>query len=95
MPDDTGGRLSLGALKLENIPRWVIAVAALAVVAVGAWLTVGPTQHPGPFKWWYGARLDSCTVEVWRQWPDGCQHKQNFDTCHGVWLGLTWTNCVH
>lgn len=193
MPDDKSGRLALGSLQIDNVPRWVIALVAMLAAGVAGWLVVGqPTQqlvtqkeanaalqeavqeyglhmaetpetqailmndargrmtaqkyadgcvvivragrgtprsklildlarddhaassglglqlvapleaagrclnpHPGEFKTWYGAR-NGCWVQVWRAWPDGCQHYQNFDACHGAWdAPVIWTSCVH
>lgn len=57
--------------------------------------------HPGEFRTWYGRR-SGCRVEVWREWPDGCQHVQMLDTCSGAWDShpdgsprVRWARCVH
>jgi len=57
--------------------------------------------HPGQFRWWYGER-HGAWVEVWRQWPEGCQHVQMFNPQAGVWdsnpdgsARVRWTCCVH
>lgn len=57
--------------------------------------------HGGPFNWWNGEQR-GCWLQVWRRWPDGCQHYQWFNTCTGYWDSLPngspqvyWTNCVH
>lgn len=57
--------------------------------------------HQGPFNTWYGAR-DGCWIQVWRQWPDGCTHRQMLNTCQGYWDSnpdgsprVTWTACRH
>jgi hypothetical protein len=58
--------------------------------------------HGGPFTWRYGARVDRCRVEVWRDFVDGCQHTQLLDTCTGTWQtepdgtpAVRWTICRH
>lgn len=58
--------------------------------------------HPGPFQSRYGQRHDQCWVEVWRSWPDGCQHVQMFNTCGSFWAtnpdgtpNIRWTHCRH
>lgn len=60
------------------------------------------TPHPGVFQWWYGAKRDACWLEVWRVWPDGCQHVQLFNVCANSWAThpdgspqVLWTRCVH
>jgi hypothetical protein len=57
--------------------------------------------HPGPFRTWYGEKR-GCIVDVWREWPDGCQHSQQMDSCSGAWDShpdgsprVRWTRCVH
>lgn len=57
--------------------------------------------HPGQFKWWYGARRGDW-VEVWRQWPEGCQHVQMLHPPSGTWESnqdgtprVRWLCCVH
>ena len=57
--------------------------------------------HPGQFKWWYGQQRGEW-VEVWRQWPEGCQHVQMFQPRAGIWdsnpdgsARVRWTCCVH
>lgn len=58
--------------------------------------------HPGGnFKWWYGHQ-NGAWVEVWRQWPDGCQHVQMFNAQNRYWdsnpdgsARVRWTCCVH
>jgi len=57
--------------------------------------------HPGDFKSW-NEQVDSCTVKVWRRWPDGCLHYQGYNTCTGAWDNkpdgtpkVSWTCCVH
>ena len=58
--------------------------------------------HPGQFRWWHGQHRDPCWVEVWRQWPDGCQHMQLFNACASLWdsnhdgsARVRWTHCNH
>lgn len=58
-------------------------------------------SHPGQFQTWNGDR-NGCWVQVWRRWPDGCQHYQWFNSCNGYWDNqpngapkVSWTNCVH
>jgi hypothetical protein len=57
--------------------------------------------HPGPFAWRYGQQ-QGCWIEVWRAWPDGCQHVQMFNVCSQTWDSnpngtprVRWTNCNH
>jgi hypothetical protein len=57
--------------------------------------------HPGAFRWWYGERRGEW-VEVWRAWPEGCQHVQMFHPRTGSWdsnpdgtARVRWTCCVH
>lgn len=57
--------------------------------------------HPGDFKWWYGERRGDW-VQVWRRWPEGCQHYQMFHPRSGTWDSnpdgtpkVFWTCCVH
>lgn len=51
--------------------------------------------HPGQFRWWRGAK-NGCAVDIWREWPDGCQHVQTIDACHeGVAGPVRWTRCMH
>ena len=57
--------------------------------------------HPGRFNTWYGERR-GCWIDVWRQWPDGCQHVQGFNSCSNYWDSnqdgsprVRWTNCRH
>lgn len=57
--------------------------------------------HPGPFQTTYGRR-DGCWIEVWRRWPDQCEHVQMFNACNGMWDSerngaprVRWTNCRH
>jgi hypothetical protein len=57
--------------------------------------------HPGTFSWRYG-RQQGAWVEVWRTWPEGCQHVQMFNPQAGLWdtnpdgtPRVRWTCCVH
>jgi|GEM_PF-2913766 len=57
--------------------------------------------HPGEFRWWNGQQ-NGCWIQVWRSWPDGCQHYQWFNSCNGYWDSypngaprVYWTCCVH
>jgi hypothetical protein len=57
--------------------------------------------HPGEFRWWNGQQ-NGCWIQVFRAWPDGCQHYQWFNSCNGYWDSLPngapqvyWTNCNH
>ncbi len=57
--------------------------------------------HPGEFRWWYGQQRNGW-VEVWRQWPEGCQHVQLFHPRSGSWESnpdgsakVRWVCCVH
>lgn len=58
--------------------------------------------HPGAFKWWYGQMRQDGWVQVFRQWPEGCQHFQMFHAPTGTWAtnrdgspAVTWICCVH
>ena len=57
--------------------------------------------HPGQFRFWYGQQ-NGCWIQVWRGWPEGCQHYQWFNSCNGAWdvypngaPHVYWTCCVH
>jgi len=57
--------------------------------------------HPGQFKYWNGQQ-NGCWIQVWRAWPDGCQHFQWFNSCNNYWDSypngaprVNWTCCVH
>ena len=57
--------------------------------------------HPGQFQTWNGEKK-GCWIQVWRRWPDGCQHYQWFNTCNGYRDSqesgaprVSWTNCIH
>lgn len=50
--------------------------------------------HPGEFRT-STVPIANCLVRVARQWPDGCAHWQDFDTCRGVWGAVNWTQCNH
>jgi len=57
--------------------------------------------HPGQFQWWYGQKNGEW-VEVWRKWPEGCQHVQMFNPTRGIWdtnpdgtARVRWTCCTH
>lgn len=60
--------------------------------------------HPGQFQTTYGRRdsNDPCWIEVWRRWPDQCEHVQMYSTCSGMFDSnpngsprVRWTRCVH
>ncbi len=58
--------------------------------------------HPGQFKQWTGQRRADGWLEIWRQWPEGCQHVQLFYAPTGAWdtnpdgtPRVRWTCCVH
>ncbi len=58
--------------------------------------------HPGQFQQWTGQRRVDGWVEIWRQWPEGCQHVQLFYPPTGAWdtnpdgtPRVRWTCCVH
>lgn len=58
-------------------------------------------KHDGEFRSSNGEKK-GCWLQVWRLWPDGCQHYQWFNTCTGAWDSLPdgkpnlyWTKCVH
>jgi hypothetical protein len=81
----------------ERRPPQISLFAPFTVEAAGRCLN----PHPGDFRTWYGQR-NGCWIEVWRQWPDSCQHVQFFDSCHGTWdvnpngtPRVRWTTCVH
>src|SRR4051812_7814790 len=40
--------------------------------------------HPGAFRQWTGQQ-NGCWVQVWRSWPEGCQHYQWYNSCNGYW----------
>ena len=57
--------------------------------------------HPGQFQTWNGQQ-NGCWIQVWRKWPDGCQHYQWYNSCNGYWDAypngapkVFWTCCVH
>lgn len=57
--------------------------------------------HYGQFTSWYGERRGDW-IQVYRQWPDRCQHFQWYDAPHNYWDSnpdgtpkVTWTNCSH
>ncbi len=57
--------------------------------------------HPGPFQSWNGQQ-NGCWIQVWRKWPEGCQHYQWYNSCNGYWDSypngapkVFWTCCVH
>ncbi|HEV2801365.1 MAG TPA: hypothetical protein VGW12_12750 [Pyrinomonadaceae bacterium] len=57
--------------------------------------------HPGQFQFWNGQQ-NGCWIQVWRRWPEGCQHYQWFNSCNGYWDNypngaprVYWTCCVH
>lgn len=82
------------------VPR--AAAPLLPVVEAGGTLCQDPHfVHPGPFVWVYGARQGEW-IEVWRAWPDGCQHVQMQNTRTGWWDSnpdgsprVRWTRCIH
>ena len=58
--------------------------------------------HPGRFNAQQGQRVDRCWIEIWRNFEDGCQHVQMFNTCTNGWATnpdgspqVRWTRCVH
>lgn len=57
--------------------------------------------HPGAFRQWTGQQ-NGCWVQVWRSWPEGCQHYQWYNSCNGYWDSypngapkVNWSCCVH
>ncbi|MDX6270237.1 MAG: hypothetical protein QOD28_1460 [Acidobacteriota bacterium] len=57
--------------------------------------------HPGAFQSWNGQQ-NGCWIQVWRRWPEGCQHYQWFNGCNGYWDNhpngaprVYWTSCAH
>ena len=57
--------------------------------------------HPGEFRYWYGQQ-NGCWIQVWRAWPEGCQHYQWYNSCNGSWDSypngaprVYWNCCVH
>jgi hypothetical protein len=57
--------------------------------------------HPGTFRQWAGQQ-NGCWVQVWRSWPEGCQHYQWYNSCNGYWDSypngaprVYWNCCVH
>jgi hypothetical protein len=80
-----------------------IAPASLVLANVAAATPVNNclNPHPGEFRWWNG-EVRGCWSAIWRQWGDGCQHYQWFNTCSGYWDSdqsgaprVYWTNCNH
>jgi hypothetical protein len=57
--------------------------------------------HPGAYRQWSGQQ-SGCWVQVWRSWPEGCQHYQWYNSCNGYWdvypngaPRVYWNCCVH
>lgn len=57
--------------------------------------------HPGQYVTRYGER-NGCLVQVWRRWPEGCEHWQWLNSCNGAWDSnpdgsprVTWVCCRH
>jgi hypothetical protein len=51
--------------------------------------------HPGQFRFWSNNQ-NGCWQQVWRQWPDGCEHYQFYNTCYGYFdPQVHWTLCYH
>lgn len=57
--------------------------------------------HPGKYQSSDGQKR-GCWLQVWRRWPDGCQHYQWFNTCASYWDTnsrgqpiVYWTSCAH
>jgi hypothetical protein len=60
--------------------------------------------HPGQFQQWVGGTApgNTCVVQIWRRWPEGCTHWQWFNKCNNIWdadqfgnARVNWTCCVH
>lgn len=58
-------------------------------------------SHTGKFQTWNG-QPNGCWVQVWRRWPDGCEHYQWYNTCNGYWDNhpdgsprVAWKTCIH
>jgi len=57
--------------------------------------------HPGAFRQWTGQK-NGCWVQIWRSWPEGCQHYQWYNSCTSYWDSypngaprVFWSCCVH
>lgn len=77
-------------------PTLAVAHAATALPAGNCW-----DPHAGEFRWWNGQQ-NGCWLQIFRAWPDGCQHYQWFNSCNGYWDSnpngsprVYWTNCNH
>ena len=75
--------------------------SAFAAMQVPACKRRCQDPHPGQFRTWNGQQ-NGCWIQVWRGWPDGCQHYQWFNSCNGYWdinpngsPRVFWTCCVH
>jgi hypothetical protein len=91
------------AIHVTSIASIPVAIAVMAApVSTPAQIRGRCVQpHPGDFRWWYGAR-NGCWVQLFRLWPDGCQHYQFFNTCNSAWdvnpgggPRIYWVACVH
>ena len=81
-----------------------VTLALIPPVAAQSRAPVCLNPHPGEFTWRYGEkdRNDSCWIEVWRRWPDACEHVQLYSVCSNTWQtnkdgspAVRWTHCVH
>ena len=104
--------LARAGLRAENRIDRPMLPSLWAMATTGRWPTPLYAQgrgcnggclnpHPNPFKWWYGARRGEW-IEIWRQWPEGCQHVQMLHPASGNWETnadgsprVRWTCCVH
>jgi len=50
--------------------------------------------HPGTFTI-HNVQLNACTIQVWREFKDGCKHNQIYNACNGQWdPKINWTFCA-
>jgi len=50
--------------------------------------------HPGTFQI-RNVQLNACTIQVWREFKDGCKHNQIYNACSGQWdPKINWTFCA-
>jgi len=96
---DAGWR-ELAALNHEQ-DQHLTAILPIAATQVPACRGRCLNPHPNQYRTWYGQQ-NGCFVQVWRGWPEGCQHYQWYNSCNGYWdvnpdgsARVYWTCCVH
>jgi len=102
-PRQTLTRLVVDIARNTNAAVSEIAPVALMAVAHAA-AQEQPrclNPHPGEFQQKKG-KEDGDWVEVWRRWPDGCEHVQMLNFRTGAWDSnedgsprVRWVRCVH